>query len=114
MSVPGSLVLEMWRLDKAVIQCDVCKGLGWKQQAALNPTTESGVDRWPVSCYLCSGYGRLSLHAIAKLIGEDPGVVYRLYEQRIRPKTAQRILPKLTALYSGALIRPGGLIDAAR
>lgn len=102
----------MWRLDKAVIHCDVCKGLGWRHQTALNPTTESGVDRWPVACPLCSGHGKLSLHAIAKWIGEDPGVLYRLHEQRIRPKTARRILPKLAALSLGYLTLPGGLLDA--
>ena len=42
------------------------------------------------------------------MIDEDPGVLYRLVEDRIRPKTGERIFQKLIALSEGQV---GGLID---
>ena len=74
------------------VQCDVCNGRGW------HPAYPDALDAWARHCTLCNGKGDLSLHTVAKLIGEDPGVIYRLYEQRIRARTARRVLPKLTAL----------------
>ena len=113
--ISGYVVLELWRRGKGMmdecsntperdkcrrepawgpkrVQCDVCNGRGW------HPAYPDALDAWARHCTLCNGKGDLSLHTVAKLIGEDPGVIYRLHEQRIRARTARRILPKLTAL----------------
>ena len=111
--ITGTMILNLWRNSKMDnncwwgpkrVLCDVCKGLGWHN------AVKDDWDDWATHCTICDGKGEISLHAVAKLIGEDPGVLYRLHEQRIKPKTARRVFPKLVALYSGHV---GGLIDAA-
>ena len=108
--IPGRVVLELWRRDKGVsdlVVCDVCHGLGWhcdRSKPRRDPQA------WPVHCKLCAGTGKLSLHAVAKLIDEHPTVLYRLYKQRVRQRTASRLFPKLIALSQrhGALDGAGG------
>ena len=112
--ITGSVLLNLWKHSKMSedywrgpkrISCDACNGRGWHRQPS------DALDNWCTKCTLCNGKGDVSLRFVARLINEDPGVLYRLSEQRIRPKTAQRILPKLAALCSGQV---GGLIDASR
>lgn len=108
--ITGTMILNLWRNGKMDnncswgpkrVLCDACKGRGWHNAIK---------DEWATHCTVCDGHGDVSLHAVAKLIGEDPGVLYRLHEQRIKPKTARRVFPKLAALSLGVV---GGLIDAA-
>jgi len=73
------------------VACDTCQARGW-----LPPTAD-----WATKCKLCGGKGTISLHAIAEALDEDPGVFYRLSEQRVRPKTAARLLDKLLLLLNG-------------
>ena len=88
-----------------LIACDICHGLGWHCDR-LKPRMDP--HSWPVHCKLCEGTGKLSLHAVAKLIDEEPSLLYRLYEQRVRHRTAERLFPKLIALSEGS----GGLLNA--
>lgn len=81
------------------IACDTCEARGWLPSEDL--TFETG---WPRKCFFCSGKGSMSLHAIATALDEDPGVLYRLSESRVRPKTASRLLDKLILLLSGEIL----------
>ena len=111
------------------VKCDACRGLGWQPASggsspsasnhAVDPNDLSSIaigacpaepaGQWATRCHICMGHGDVSLHTVAKLIDEDPGLLYRLSEQRVRPKTAMRIFPKLAALCLGEV---GGLVDA--
>ena len=107
--IPGRVVLELWRRSRGMadsivcdaglrrhdterylpITCDLCSAHGW-----LSCGTPQD---WPVPCDVCDGRGSLSLHAIAEMLDEDPGALYRLFEIRVRPRTALRLLDKLLA-----------------
>ena len=90
-----------------LVACDVCHGLGWRKDLV-------DFHEWPSRCVVCDGTGKLSLHAVAKIIGEHPTVLYRLREQRVRQRTAARLFPKLIALSEAhvAFDGAGGLLDA--
>lgn len=78
------------------VTCDTCEARGWLPPPV--PLIETG---WPRKCEFCSGKGSMSLHAIAEALDEDPGVLYRLSELRVRPKTAARLLDKILMLLRG-------------
>lgn len=101
----GATVLVRQNLiygERARITCDFCSAQGW-----LSCGTPQD---WPVPCHVCDGRGSLSLHAIAEILGEESGALYRLSEQRVRPRTAIRLLNKLLTFIenSGACPARGG------
>ena len=91
--------------ERPRVACDTCSALGWMSCGSpLN---------WAVPCEVCDGRGSLSLHAIAAAFDEDPGVLYRLSELRVRPKTALRLLDKLLMLAAGKILpKPGSKQEA--
>lgn len=97
----GSIVLDLWKNRKGSMEhygpkrvsCDNCRGSGWIKKSNV-------LDEWAQHCSLCGGKGELSLHLIANAIEEDPGVLYRLFHMRVRPKTARRLLDKLLTFSS--------------
>ena len=58
----------------------------------------SGMDSWPEVCPICMGKCRIALTRIAKMMDEDPALLFRLTEMRVRPSTGQRLLRKLCGL----------------
>ena len=80
------------------VVCDRCHGLGWHPASGGTSPGNADGQEWPVHCELCGGAGSLSLHAVAKMIGEHHDVLHRLYQQRVRPRTATRLFSKLFAL----------------
>ena len=132
-AISGSIILELWRRSRGVnsfesqisggsgatvlvgnvdgcgerprVTCDTCSALGW--MSCGSPLS------WAVPCEVCDGKGSLSLHAIAEAFDEDPGVLYRLSELRVRPKTALRLLDKLLMLAAGKILpKPGSKQEA--
>ena len=82
------------------VTCDICRGIGWlPPRGGIDNSIALGA--WPDMCSICGGKGDLSLHLIAKAIDENPGVLYRLFDLRVRPKTARRLLDKLLTFIEG-------------
>ena len=91
--------------ERSRITCDTCSALGWLPASGGTSPCGTPLD-WPVPCDVCDGKGSFSLHAIAEVIDEDPGVLYRLSEQRVRAKTALRLLDKLLMFNTKQESRP--------
>ena len=70
------------------MKCEVCDGRGWVRGK-----------RYPAEqCGFCGGKGELSWGAVAKKLGERPATLARLRQLRSRPKTARRVLDKISKL----------------
>ncbi len=75
------------------VDCTRCHGRGWVKP---NPYDVSG---WAMRCAICAGCRHFRATRLARLLGENPSTIRRLFADRpMRAVTGLRLIDKLAGL----------------